>query len=104
MTALKFVSWQVPEYNTLKGEPIYELREKLNAGGTLTNEDKDVLYNYHGRTGTFCDLRGWRIPFDDVLKAYYLEQYGSTAISYAPDKSTIRRNAHGRITKICERV
>lgn len=70
----------------------------------MTREEGNRLYTESGRYGRTVKLGGWNIPFDDVLRSFYLEQYDSVYIVYAPDKTTIRDCTHGKIDKIQERV
>ena len=41
--ATKFVAWEVPTLDALKGSKVYILREKLNNGGRMNREEKDWL-------------------------------------------------------------
>ena len=41
--ATKFVAWEVPTLEALKGSKVYNLREKLNNGGQMNREEKDWL-------------------------------------------------------------
>ena len=41
--ATKFVAWEVPILEALKGSKVYILREKLNNGGQMNREEKDWL-------------------------------------------------------------
>lgn len=41
--ATKFVAWEVPTLDALKGSKVYILREKLNNGGQMNREEKDWL-------------------------------------------------------------
>lgn len=41
--ATKFVAWEVPTLEALKGSKVYILREKLNNGGQMNREEKDWL-------------------------------------------------------------
>lgn len=41
--ATKFVAWEVPTLEALKGSKVYNLREKLNNGGQVNREEKDWL-------------------------------------------------------------
>lgn len=37
----KFVSWDVPELDTLKDSKAYQLRQRLNDGGKLNRSEKN---------------------------------------------------------------
>ena len=39
--ATKFVKWDIPELDTLKGSKAYQLREKVNAEEKLSREEKN---------------------------------------------------------------
>ena len=38
--ATKFVAWEVPTLEALKGSKAYTLREKLNNGGQMNREER----------------------------------------------------------------
>ena len=78
--ATKFVQWDVPELATLQGSRVYKLREHLNNGGKLN------------------------FDFSDVLKRYFVKQYGHIQEYYAIDKTALRSILYGRIEDIVEVV
>jgi ribosome assembly protein YihI (activator of Der GTPase) len=41
--AMKFVQWDVPELEKLKGCRVYQLREQLDNGDKLSREDKNWI-------------------------------------------------------------
>lgn len=42
--ATKFVAWEVPTLEALKGSKVYILREKLNNGGQINQEEKRLAH------------------------------------------------------------
>ena len=82
--ATKFVQWDVPELATLQGSRVYKLREHLNNGGNA--------------------LSGYHFDFSDVLKRYFVKQYGHIQEYYAIDKTALRSILYGRIEDIVEVV
>lgn len=40
--ATKFVKWDVPELDALKGSKVFQIREKVNAGRKLSREEKKL--------------------------------------------------------------
>ena len=42
--ATKFVAWEVPTLDALKGSKVYILREKLNNGGRMNREEKGLAH------------------------------------------------------------
>lgn len=45
---------------------------------------------------------GYRFSFEDVLKTYVVKQYGSWSEYNAPDKTSLKNIAYGRIDQIAE--
>ena len=77
--ATKFVAWEVPTLEALKGSKVYILREKLNNGGQMNREEKDWLTrNVNSNTyfKSAVPLQGWRFDFSDVLRTFLVCQYG----------------------------
>ena len=107
MTAIanKFVTWEVPELNTLKGSKVYQLREKMNAGGKLSREEKNWIAEKVNNNCYFKNaipLSGYRFDFSEILKTYVVKQYGSYQEYRAIDKTSLRAMIYGRIDKIIE--
>lgn len=103
--AIKFVQWDVPELAKLKDSKVYKLREHLNNGGKLSREDK----NWVTRSARECcyfkrgiALSGYHFDFSDILKRYFVKQYGHIAEYYAIDKTALRTTLYGRIEDIVE--
>ena len=77
--ATKFVQWDVPELATLQGSRVYKLREHLNNGGKLYREDKNWITRNVSESTYFkrgIALSGYHFDFSDVLKRYFVKQYG----------------------------
>ena len=89
--AKKFVQWEVPALETLQNSRAYKLRESLNNGGKLSREDKNWITR-----------EGYYFNFSDVLKRYFVKQYGHIFECYAVDKTALRSALYGRIETIVE--
>ncbi|WP_276944486.1 molybdenum ABC transporter ATP-binding protein [Bacteroides stercorirosoris] len=103
--AFKFVKWDVPELATLKDCKVYRLRECLNNGDKLTRDDKNWLTEQVRGCCRFqkgIALMGYYFDFSDVLKRYFVKQYGHIAEYYAIDKTALRSTLYGRIENIVE--
>lgn len=103
--AIKFVQWEVPALETLQNSRVYRLRESLNNGGKLSREDKNWMTR-EVRNGTYFNkgiaLGGYYFDFSDVLKRYFVKQYGHISEYYAVDKTALRSMLYGRIEDIVE--
>lgn len=103
--ATKFVKWDIPNLDTLKGSKVYQLREKVNAGEKLSREEKDWITQNVNRNSYFksaIPLSGYRFDFSEILKTYIVKQYGSYQEYNAVDKTSLRAMIYGRIDKIIE--
>lgn len=103
--ATKFVQWDVPELEKLKDSKVYRLREHLDNDGILTREDKNWLTRNVRECCYFkrgIALMGYYFDFSDVLKRYFVKQYGQICEYYAIDKSALRSILYGRIEDIVE--
>ena len=95
--ATKFVQWDVPELATLQGSRVYKLREHLNNGGKLNREDKNWITRNVSESTYFkrgIALSGYHFDFSDVLKRYFVKQYGHIQEYYAIDKTALRVEAN----------
>lgn len=103
--AIKFVKWDVPALETLRNSRAYRLRESLNNKGKLSREDKNWITR-EIRNGIYSNrgiaLRGYYFDFSDVLKRYFVKQYGHIFECYAVDKTALRSALYGRIDDIVE--
>lgn len=102
---MKFVQWDVPELDNLKDSKVYRLRERLNDGDKLTREEKNWLTRNVWECRRFrrgIALGGYLFDFSDVLKRYFVKQYGHIAEYYAIDKTALRSMLNGRIEVIVE--
>lgn len=103
--AIKFVQWDVPELAKLKDSKVYKLRERLDSGGKLNREEKNwltrnVIESIYFKRG--IALSGYHFDFSDILKRYFVKQYGRIAEYYAIDKTALRSTLYGRIEDIVE--
>lgn len=103
--AIKFVQWEVPALETLQNSRAYKLREFLNNGGKLSREDKNWITR-EIRNGTYFSrgiaLSGYYFDFSDILKRYFVKQFGQISEYYAVDKTALRSILYGRIEDIVE--
>ena len=88
--AMKFVQWDVPELEKLKGCRVYQLREQLDNGDKLSREDK----NWITRNVKEC------IHFKRgiALMGYFFDFTEYCAI----DKTALRSVLYGRIEDVVE--
>lgn len=105
MIAWKFNEQATSKLEDFKGAKVYELRRKLDNGEKLSREEKNWIAeklntNCYSRTG--IPLMGWMFSFRDVVKRYWVQQYGQIFERYAMDKTSIRATTYGRIDKIVE--
>lgn len=103
--ATKFVQWDVPELGKLKDSKVYRMREHLDNGGKLNREEKNWLTRNireccHFKRG--IALMGYYFDFSDILKRYFVKQYGQVCEYYAIDKTALRSTLYGRIEDIVE--
>lgn len=80
------------------------MRERLNNGDKLTREEELA---YPKRVGVLSfqagiALGGYLFDFSDVLKRYFVKQYGHITEYYAIDKTALRSMLYGRIEVIVE--
>ena len=103
----KFNSNATSTIESIKGSIAYKLREKLNNGGKLNREEKNWITR-NVRESTYFKrgiaLRGYYFDFSDVLKRYFVKQYGHIQEYYAIDKTALRSILYGRIEDIVEVV
>ena len=103
--ATRFVDWDIPELSTLQNSMVYQLRQQLNDGVPMCRQQKNWLTNSVNRNPYFkkgVPLGGYRFDFSDVLKRFFVKQYGHIAEYYAVDKTSLRAFLCGRIDEIIE--
>ncbi len=103
--ASQFVKWNVPELATLQNSKVYQLRQQLNEGKKMNREQKDWLTRNVNENTYFkrsIPLMGYRFDFSDVLRCYYVKQYGVIHEYYATDKTALRQLLCGKIENIIE--
>ena len=103
--AMKFVQWDVPELEKLKGCRVYQLREQLDNGDKLSREDKNWITRnvkecIHFKRG--IALMGYFFDFSDVLKRYFVKQHGHITEYCAIDKTALCSVLYGRIEDVVE--
>ena len=101
--ATRFVDWDIPELSTLQNSNVYKLRVQLNDGTPMSRQQKNWLTGsvnsntYFKRSVPFM---GYRFDFSDILKRYFVKQYGHIAEYYAVDKTALRTFLCGRIPAV----
>ena len=90
--ATKFVKWDIPELATLQGGKLN--REEKN---WITRNVWESIYFKRG-----IALSGYHFDFSDVLKRYFVKQYGNIHEYYAIDKTALRSILYGRIESVVE--
>ena len=86
--ATKFVAWEVPTLETLKGSKAYILREKLNNGGQMNREEKDWLtenVNSNAKRSSKTAAQQCRYYEVDNIFVYMVETYINGNISVFRD-------------------
>ncbi len=101
-TTTRFTDGDIP-LSALKDMTRYELAlswENRNEK-PLTRKGKDQLAAEMLSCGESRTMKllGWRFYLDG-MPSWYVEQYGSTHILYAPDKTAVRSIVTGKITRI----
>lgn len=105
MIAWKFNKQVTSTLEDFKGAKVYEIRKKLDNKEKLTREEKNWIaekLNTNQFSKTAIPLMGWMFSFSDVVKRYWVQQYGHIIERYAMDKTSIRATTYGRIDKIVE--
>ena len=103
--AYKFVKWDVPDLEALKGSKVYEPRERINRGESLTRAEKNWITEKVNSNSFFrrsIPLSGYCFDFSDVLKRYFVKQYDQIQEYYAMDKTSLRAYLYGRVQEIHE--
>lgn len=103
--AFKFVNWDIPELESLKGCKVYNLRIKVLNNEKLTREEKNWItneINHNGYFRTAIPLQGWCFDFSSILRLYLVRQYGRWYEYYATDKTALRNMLYGRIERIID--
>ena len=80
-------------------------RQQLNEGTPMSRQQKNWLTNSVNSNTYFkraIPLMGYRFDFSDILKRYFVKQYGHIAEYYAVDKTALRTFLCGRIDEIIE--
>jgi hypothetical protein len=103
--ATRFVDWDIPELSTLQDSKVYQLRVQLNEGTPMSRQQKNWLTDSVNSNTYFkraVPLMGYRFDFSDILKRYFVKQYGHIAEYYAVDKTALRTFLCSRIDEIIE--
>lgn len=105
MKAWKFSERATDNVEDFEGAKVYEIRKKLDVGNKLSREEKNWVaekLNNNLYSKTAIPLMGWLFSFDDVVKKYWVKQYGQITERYAMDKTSIRATTYGKIDQIVE--
>ena len=92
-------------FRQIESSKAYLLRQKLDNGEKLTRNEKDWLTDKVNSNSYFkqsVPVLGWRIPFDDILRKYWVMQKDHILEYYAVDKTSLRAYLYGRIDYIIE--
>ena len=104
----KFVSWDIPALETLKGSFVYDVMGKLNSGEKLSSNEKEHLTNLFEQSGERTGrikLSGWCFDFKPYLKAYWVKtEFAGIFEVYAFNKTLVRKHVKyfGKVCKIVE--
>lgn len=103
----KFVNWDAPKLDALKGCKAYQLRQRLNDDGKLNRSEKNWLTqamhsNSYGRR-CVC-VMGWMFDFNDIVHLYWVCQAGQISEYYAMDKTSLKTILFGKIENIVELI
>ncbi len=103
--AYKFVNWDVPASESLRNSRVYQLRLQLDRDECITREEKNWI-NQNVNSNTYfksaIPLQGYCFDFSDVLKHFWVKQYGQIAEYRATDKTALREYLYGRIDNMVE--
>lgn len=100
-----FVSWEIPTFEKIQDCKAVALRRRLDSGSQLTREEKDWITTAVNGNAYFRDaipVVGYKVPFRDVLRRFFVKQYGHIQEYFAIDKTAIRNMLAGRIDEIIE--
>lgn len=103
--AYKFVNWEVPALETLQNSRVYQLRLQLDRGERINREDKNwISRNVNSNTcfKSVIPLQGYCFDFSDVLKRFWVKQYGQISEYRAIDKIALKEYMNGKIDSIVE--
>jgi len=103
--ATKFPKWEVNPLKELDNSKPYILKTKVLQNNPLTREEKNFITKEINSNSYFkksIPLQGWRFDFSEILKQYFVKQYGTIQEYYATDKTALRNFLFGRIEKIQE--
>ena len=83
--ATRFVDWDIPELSTLQDSKVYQLRVQLNEGTPMSRQQKNWLTDSVNSNTYFkraVPLMGYRFDFSDILKRYFVKQYGPNTMPW----------------------
>ncbi len=100
-----FASWEIPTLAEIQDCKAVVLRRGLDNGYRLTREEKDWITSTVNGNAYFKDaipVLGYKVPFRDVLKRFFVKRYGHIQEYYATDKTALRNYLCGKIDEIIE--
>lgn len=103
--ATKFVPWDTPSLDSLRGSIVYKIRALINSGARLNRAQKNWITNKVNTNSYFKNavpLQGWMFHFSDVLKKFVVKQDGLCQEYYAVDKASLREYLGGNVEYIVE--
>lgn len=100
-----FVSWEIPTLEEIKDCKAVTLRRSLDNGHKLTRAEKNWITSTVNGNTYFKDaipVFGYKVPFRDVLRRFFVKQYGHIQEYFAIDKTALRDILIGRVDEIVE--
>lgn len=98
MKYYKFVSWDIPEFETILNNKLPRALLEYEKGNT------QPLQDWHIATQTpIYKCSGWAIPYSEYLKKFWIKtKYNGIIEMYALNKTDIRKELKSDIIKIVE--
>lgn len=98
MKYYKFVSWDVPEFETVLNNKLPQALLEYDKGNTQPLKDLHIAT----RTALYKCL-GWAIPYGDYLKKFWVKtKYNGIVEMYAMNRMDIRKELKSNVIKIME--
>jgi hypothetical protein len=98
MTHYKFVSWEIPAFETV-------LSSRIPAALLAwDNGNKKPLKDLHIATQTpVCKISGWAIPYSEYMRRFWVKtKYYGIIEMYALNKTDIRKELKSNVIEIKE--
>lgn len=88
----KFVDWEVPDISKIQDARAVKLRTLIDNGGDLARQDKNWITEHVNNNSYFkkaIPIRGWCVPFDDILTRFLVKIDNYWIEVYAVDKTSL---------------